>query len=49
VKKLALSTENRTDKLKEVRERLAEGVYDNPSDEILGKAADQITDFFLTR
>ncbi len=49
VKKLALSTENRTDKLKEVRQRLAEGVYDNPSDEILGKAADSIADIFLSR
>jgi hypothetical protein len=49
VKKLALSAEDRTDKLKEVRERLASGVYDNPSDEIIGKAADQITDIFLSR
>jgi len=50
VKKLALSSiaEDRTEKLNEIKQRLADGHYDNLSDEILAGAADRIADTFLS-
>lgn len=49
IKKLALSSEDRLDRIKEVKQKLADGVYDNPSDELLGQAASNIADVFLSR
>lgn len=49
VSKLVQNTEDtaRADKLREVKERLESGVYDNPTDEMLDSAADRLTDAFM--
>lgn len=49
VKKLALSSETKNERLKEIKERLEKGVYDNPGDEILGRTAEKIAEAFLSR
>lgn len=49
VKRLALSTENKNERLKEIREKLEKGVYDSPTDEMLSKAAERIAEAFLSR
>ncbi|MBW7858180.1 MAG: flagellar biosynthesis anti-sigma factor FlgM [Leptonema sp. (in: Bacteria)] len=47
IKKLALASDERADRIKEVKQKLADGIYDNPSDELLGQAASNIADVFL--
>lgn len=49
VKRLALSTENKNERLKEIREKLEKGVYDSPTDEMLSQAAERIAESFLSR
>jgi len=39
--------QNRAEKLREIKARLNNGEYDNPSDEMLGKIADKISDAFI--
>jgi hypothetical protein len=38
---------DRSQKIKEIKDKLKNGEYDHPSDEILKKAADRIADVFL--
>lgn len=47
--KLAHASEDgsRVEKLKEIKERLAKGEYDNPGDEMYNKVADTLSGIFL--